>query len=272
MACRNCFDNCDDPISDQCVKYTGPDIELLGICTGDTLSKVEEQLISKIANLLDGTGISLADVTFINAPWLASLFLGQDKTVSNLIQLLINSSQTLKQLIDSLAATSVSFNTGCLDGLPSNPSRDQIMQVLLYNFCQIKETVDSLPGTYVTEADLTSLVTNIIKTTQGTTVKYKDRMVPYVVYPYVGPISNFDSTGKGFTSTGFERVFLCNGNNGTIDYRGRTMVGAVRNVPGGTLDAAVSPSSPENSLSNVNYGLNEKFGKNFHKLATPELP
>lgn len=271
MACKDCYNGCDDTISDQCVKYTGPDSELLGICTGDPLSKLEEEIIDRITTLLDGTGMTLADVNFTNAPWLAQQFSGQNKTVSNLIQLLINSSQTLKSLIDALGSTAVSFNTSCLTGLPANPTRDQIVQVLLYNLCDLKEIVDGFQSNYVQQSDLNSLVLNIINSNNAGAVKYKDRMVPYSPILYEGPLSNFDSTGKGLASVGYEKIYLCNGLNGTKDYRGRAVVGAVKNVPGGTLDAAVNPSSSANSPAPVNYGVGEKFGENFHKQTVAEL-
>lgn len=45
--CVDCLDNCDDPISDKCVKYTGSDIACLGICTGDTLYEFEVAIAEK---------------------------------------------------------------------------------------------------------------------------------------------------------------------------------------------------------------------------------
>jgi len=41
----DCFNGCVDIISDKCIEYTGPDIEELGIKSGDSLSRVIELLL-----------------------------------------------------------------------------------------------------------------------------------------------------------------------------------------------------------------------------------
>ena len=51
-SCKDCFNNCDKPTSDKCVKYTGPEIEFLGICTGDPLSELEAAIIEKLKDLI----------------------------------------------------------------------------------------------------------------------------------------------------------------------------------------------------------------------------
>jgi hypothetical protein len=94
-------------------------------------------------------------------------------------------------------------------------------------------------------------------------------MVPFVANEYYGPLSNFDSQGIGIASLGFNRVFLCNGANGTPDKRGRAAVGAIRSVPGPALDPAVDPSVDPN---NPNWGLGDKRGETFHILTPPEGP
>jgi hypothetical protein len=273
MPCKDCYNGCPEIISDQCVKYTGPDIELFGICTGDTISIVLADIIDKITNILSGTGITLSSVTFSNAPWLATLFGTKDKTLQNLFQLLIDSQQTLKDLYESLKQTAASFDVGCLTGLPANPNRDQVVQAILNKLCSLNTTVNGLSSVYVKITDLPTLVKTI--TTQGTNgqpKQYKDYTIPYTAFPYHGPLSNFDSTGKGLVGAGFDRIFICNGLNGTPDYRGRSPIGAVRNVPGPTPDNTVNPNHPLNAKTNVNYAVGEKAGTNAHKLTVQELP
>src|SRR5688500_8719601 len=162
MACTDCFNNCPDPEIDLCVKYTGPDIELFGICYGDPISSVIADIIEKVKGALDGTGITLANITFANAPWLAPLFGTKDKTLYNLIQFLIDTQQTLKGLIDGLQEEAFAFNTGCLTGLPASPTRDDIVQAILNKLCAISVTVDKFPSTYVKSVDLPTLVKTII--------------------------------------------------------------------------------------------------------------
>jgi hypothetical protein len=55
--CSNCFNGCAEIVSDQCVRYTGVDVPLLGIQHGDSLSYVEQALITFLTAALDGTGI-----------------------------------------------------------------------------------------------------------------------------------------------------------------------------------------------------------------------
>lgn len=273
MSCKDCFQNCGDITSDNCTIYTGPDIPLLGICTGDGLSVVEAKIIESLLSALDGTGITVSEVNLENCVWLKNKFIGKDKTLANLIQLLYDSQCTLKQMIDDLTPGPQSFDTACLDDLPDDPTITDVVQKALILLCSLKATVDQIPSTYVKISDLTNLVIQIINTnsnSSGGTPVYKNRMVPMVAYEYYGPLSNFDNTGKGISTLGFDKVYLCNGANGTPDKRGRVAVGAVRNVPGGALDPEVDPANSQNAYGNVNYALLDKFGENFHKLTSDE--
>ena len=55
--CSNCYNGCTEITSDKCVKYTGVDVPVLGIQKGDSLSYVEQALITFLSSTLDGTGI-----------------------------------------------------------------------------------------------------------------------------------------------------------------------------------------------------------------------
>ena len=55
--CSNCYNGCTEITSDKCVKYTGVDVPILGIKNGDSLSYVEQALITFLGSALDGTGI-----------------------------------------------------------------------------------------------------------------------------------------------------------------------------------------------------------------------
>jgi microcystin-dependent protein len=93
-------------------------------------------------------------------------------------------------------------------------------------------------------------------------------MVPYVAYEYYGSLANFDGSGIGIPANGFFKVYLCNGLNGTPDKRGRVAVGAIQNVPGGPLDAAVNPAN----VGNPNYALSGTTGANTITLITSQIP
>ena len=94
-------------------------------------------------------------------------------------------------------------------------------------------------------------------------------MVPFVAYEYYGSLTNFDGTGAGIPANGFNKVYLCNGLNGTPDKRGRVAVGAIASVPpvGIGLDAAVNPSF----AGNPNYALSGTAGANTIVLTPSQL-
>lgn len=275
MACKDCLLNCPEIVSDKCIQYTGPEIPLLGICPGDSLSEFEAAITEELVGILDGTGIEPANVT-VGCSFLSSILGSASPTLSNLLNMLITASCTLKELIDTIEeqlAENTVFNTACLTGLPSNPSRDDILQAAILLLCSLNTTITSIPTTYVRLSDLTNLVTQIfneINTGGDTIVQNYTKMVPYTAMPYFGPLSNFDASGIGVASLGFEKIYMCNGANGTPDLRGRAVVGAIKNVPGGgALDAAVDPIANPN---NPNWALNDRLGVTYHTLSISQLP
>jgi hypothetical protein len=272
MSCTNCYDGCGTPVPDACVKYTGQDIPLFGLCTGDPLSKVEEVLINKLTSALDGTGILLSDIT-LNCSFITDLLNGQDKTLVNLIQVLVQANCTLKEMVDAIEyelTAPYTFNTVCLEGLNQDSTRDDILQAAINKICSVAATTDIIFADYVKATDLNSLIAQYLLTAGASGDQQSAKMVPYVAYEYYGSLSNFDSGGKGLSSAGFNKVYICNGQNGTPDKRGRVAVGAIQGVPGGTLDAAVDPNLPANP--NTNYTLSQKFGQSYVALNIQQMP
>lgn len=279
MDCVDCLQNCGGVVtSDQCVTYTGDNIPILGICTGNQLSIIESKVLNALLTTLDGTGISPANVTVANCPYLAAQFVGKNPTLANFLQLLIDNECSLKAMIDSLTATvaggNATFNTGCLSGLPANATANQVLQALLLDYCTTKATVAAIPSIYLKQSDLAAQVTNIL-TILGliggsVTQQFSSYLPAGIAFPYFGSLANFDNTGKGLVANGFDGFYLCNGLNGTVDLRGRSIVGAVRNVPGGTLDTAVDPTQTFNP--STNYALGDKFGINNVTLTTSQIP
>lgn len=268
MACTDCYNNCPDKPLDTCVKYSGEDIPLLDICQGDPLSKLDAAIIDQLLAILGGNNITLSQVSLTNAPFLIALLGQKAPSLANIIQMLVDGEQSLKTLLDDLKVTPTSFDTLCLTGLPSNPSRDDILRAALVQICALKTLTGSISTTYVKLSDLPVLVTQINNTGTGNSSipDYNQRMVPGIIYPYSGALSNFDSTGRGLSIVGFNKVFICNGSNGTQDWRGRSPIGAVRNVPGNSLDAAVDPNNVANSVFNINLGTGDKIGQSAVKL------
>ena len=141
---------------------------------------------------------------------------------------------------------------------------------MLFRSCTISGELSALAldveTNYVKKSELCTLVAACIPA-PGVT-QYKNRMVPYAVVEYYGSLANFDLTGAGIPANGFEDIYLCNGQNGTPDKRGRIPVGAIQGVPGGALNPAVDPAI----AGNPNYALNGTAGANTVTLNSTQIP
>lgn len=271
--CIDCFDNCPEgkAISDRCIRYTGPDIECIGVCTNDTLYDVEAAIIEKLCAVLDGSSIDLSALSY-DCDFINDILDGDDKTLANVIQALLTASCTLKELIDEINATVgtvISINAPCLT-IPANPTLAQVVQALATKVCDIDDRLIVIENDYVKDSDLCAKVELCIAGSAST--QYSSRMVPFVAYPYHGSLSNFDANGTGLTANGFEKVYLCVGQTISAfvlpDYRGRSPVGANTGVPGGAMDSAVDPAIP----ANAGYSLvnKTKKGNYTHTLTVVE--
>ena len=276
MACVDCLKSCNGIITpDKCIAYTGDAYELLGICGDESLFEIEGIILDKLLTLMDGTSITITGLN-TTCSLISNILSTQATTVPNLFQTLITASCNLQNQITNLTAivtAGYSFNTVCLSGITSTSSRDQITQALINKACDNATRITAIEGDYVKASELCDLVDACINPGTGggsTTTQYNARMVPYAPIPYIGSLSNFDNTGKGLTAAGFEKVYLMNGLNGTQDWRGRSPIGAIQNVPGGVLDSAVDPSLPQNV--GTNYVLNQKVGVSSVALVLNQMP
>lgn len=278
---------CANPISSNCVTWQGLPVPALGICTGDTITEVDQVIIDKLLLMLNGTGITLDQVTLDNCPYLLNLFMGKDKTIVNLFQLLIDTSCTYKALIDELflrtQSSTTQFNLKCLDPI-TDPTLDKIVQALIDKTCLQQTEIDAINANQgdVTIIDgrintsLAGLITSngnagLKKTIdpQGLTHYHFFGMpIPGCMIPYGGSLSFFDGTGKGIAGTVAEGWYLCNGNNGTMDMRGFVPVGAIQGVPGPAVDPIVNPAGD----ASMNYVLGQKGGATKVQIQKANLP
>jgi microcystin-dependent protein len=148
-----------------------------------------------------------------------------------------------------------------------------VVQAIIVKLCAVSTDLTALTTNvntnYVKLSDLNSLIAAYLQSI-APSAQYYTKMVPYTVVEYYGSLSgNFDLTGKGISATGWDKVYLCNGLNGTPDKRGRTTVGAIISVGGGALDTEVNPAS---SAFNPNYALNTKIGTNKITLSVDTMP
>jgi hypothetical protein len=284
MSCCNEDNNCVDPVSSGCVIWQGEDIACLGITKGQTLTTIETVIANKICELSDESDLS--DLTLCGD--LIALMSGKDKNVANLLQVLVTYNCTLKDLIDELSVNdSLTLDYKCLETTldPCNPTDftvQNILQILINNFCDLKSTVDELSITIVNQIEdtIADSVTNMLETCQDDRIvsnnlpgedrrlTFRGFVPPFCPIAYFGSLSYFDGSGKGLDDDIMCGWYLCNGNNGTPDLRGRVIVCAVQGMGGGTLSADVDPTLPQNTGSN--YTLNDTGGKVRHKLTGNE--
>jgi len=275
--CSNCYNGCTEIVSDQCVRYTGLDVPVLGIKTGDSLSYVEQALITFLTSTLDGTGIV---ITIPPASYcaLVNSFLPTcgDITAVSLFEALIKSACSLQTQVNAVAADiailNADYSVGCLTGVTSSSDTHAVVQAIITKLCQIDVSLTALDlnvsTNYVKLSDLDALIQAYINGTT-TSTQYYTRMVPYTVVEYYGSLSYFNSTGVGNPLLGFQDIYLCNGLNGTPDKRGRVPVGAIQLVPGPALSAAVNPAS---SVYNFNYAVGNTYGSNSITLDGTQIP
>jgi microcystin-dependent protein len=286
MSCSNCppepcYNGCVQVVSDQCVRYTGLDSIPLDISSGDNIQVVIENIIDNLVPLLSGTGDKITIASAIRCAIVNGYLptpVGTDQwTSEQLFQTLVEVVCDLQTQIDAIAVDiatlNADYNIDCLDDVTSSSNTHDVVQAIISKLC---ETVADLAAleldvdtNYVKLADLDALIAAYIASQGGgsSTQQYL-KMVPYVAYEYYGSLANFDGSGIGIPANGFFKVYLCNGLNGTPDKRGRVAVGAIQNVPGGPLDAAVNPAN----AGNPNYALSGTAGANTVTLITSQIP
>lgn len=276
MSCSNCYNGCVEITSDKCVRYTGIDVPVLGIQTGDSLSYVEQALIEFLTSTLDGTGIKLTiDAEIICT--LVSQYIPdcEDLTALNLFEALIKAACDLQTQVNAvvadIAVIEADYTISCLDGVAAGDGTHAIVQAIITKLCEIDVDLTALAAdvdtNYVKLADLDTLIQAYLDSISPVT-QYNARMVPYVAMPYHGSLANFDGSGAGLSANGFDKIYLCNGSNGTPDYRGRSPIGAIQGVPGGAMNPAVDPAFP----GNTNYAVNTINGANTVTLTALQMP
>lgn len=281
MSCSNCFNGCAEIVSDQCVRYTGIDVPVLGIKTGDSLSYVEQALIEFLTSTLNGEGIKLnINPQIICEIVSKNLVACEDLTLPNVISAIIKAVCELDERVTALegdfAALEGPYTIGCLTGVTSTSGTHAILQAVITKLCahivDFNAFVLDVETNYVKKSELCALVAACTPPAPATS--YKDRMVPFTVVEYYGTIpGNFDTSGKGLGA--WDKIYLCNGLNGTPDKRGRVGVGvttgissAIPSMGGGPFNPAVDPAI----AGNPSYTLNGTAGANSITLTTPQIP
>lgn len=262
--CTNCFSGCVSTTSDKCVKYTGNDITFLNIHNGDSLEAVEKAITDWLATVLNGDGIfpviehnlicSIVHDHLPVSPTLVDVLTAIVESICDIeVQVLAEHAR-----IDTIEAN---YTVGCVT-VATDAGTHAVLQAVITKLCIAVgdiTTLTNLFATCITTATIDTYIQDYL-TTITTLDKMYTKMVPYAIYPFY-PSSTFmlglfGSTGEGLGT--WEKIYLCNGNNGTPDLRGRSLIGATSGMQGGVFDTAVDPAIS----GNPTYNLSTIYGKN----------
>jgi microcystin-dependent protein len=269
--CSNCYNGCTEISSDKCIKYTGVDVPILGIQTGDSLSFVEQSLITFLTSTLDGTGILpvISESDVCNSVG-ANLPECNPLSLNNYLTAIIKTLCTLEETVTNLpsANPSTPYDLDCLTS-SSSTETTIVVQSVIDKVCSVQSELTSfiafVNATYVKISDINTYIGNYLAS-QPSETAISNRMVPYSAQAYFGSLNNFDASGAGLGDWG--KIYLCNGLNGTPDLRGRVIVTATTGMGGGSMSATVDPANS----GNPNYSLLTISGSNKVTLTESEIP
>lgn len=272
--CSNCYSGCAEITSDKCVKYTGLDIEVLGIQNGDSVNYVTSAIAGFLTSVLDGSGIKYE----LDPGDMCTLVTDQlidctDITVVEITAALSNAICQLDALIavntGDITSINAAYTPNCVPGIVGTEGTHTVLQAVIDHLCTVATDLDALElnvsTNYVLIADINTYIANYLSGLGGGGTGYKEKMVPYTVVEYYGSLSNFDASGAGIGD--YAEIYICNGNNGTPDKRGRIAVGTT-DVPGGGFPTATDPLVS----GNPTYNLYTTTGTNTVTLTESQLP
>ena len=279
--CSNCYSGCVEIQSDKCVKYTGLGVEVLGIQNGDSVNYALAAIAGFLTSTLDGSGIKYELDPLDMCPIVSDELTDcTDITVVDITTALSNAICSLDALVAvntaDIAIIDGTFTPDCVPGIAGTEGAHAVIQAVINHLCTVATDLDALEldvsTNYVAIADIdTYIATYISNNPAGTGEKAK--MIPYTIVEYYGPTSVFDASGAGLDKTGtggldWREIYMCNGENGTPDKRGRIAVGTTSGMGGGAF-----PNSTDPLVSgNPTYLLYTTTGSNTVTLTTAQLP
>jgi len=294
-SCSNYFEK---QIPDTGVKYTGPAIPALGICTGDYLSEVDAVILQKIFDYAHGIGISMTDpvtglptvnlTTGSCAPLFADCIscCGTCTDLPCLLECYRTAICTLyddvSTIKDEIGPILSGYNTACLTGVNSSSLINLVLQQLITEFCSLLSAfniLDSTVTSFTTGIDTTignflaTAITScsgisgpsVTRTGTGASTQFTfNGFVPVgAIIPYAGPVTNF-SGGVGISGTPMCGWNIANGQNGTVNMMGQ--------VPVGRTDIGMGGSLPSNATGLSVTVTGQQVGEPRHTLLQAEIP
>lgn len=278
--CSNCYNGCTEITSDKCVKYTGVDVPLLGIQNGDSLSFIEQSIINFLSSTLDGTGIlpiipasSICPIVDSELPDCSPLSLNNYLTA--ITQALCKIEESIVVIEEEIPSDPYILGCITVPGATDDPTESTdtqaVLQAVINKLCQVSEQLTSfieyVANTYVAISDINSYIESYIQNDPNSSL-ISNRMAPYAVTAYFGPLSNFDGGGAGLGD--WANIYLCNGINGTPDLRGRVIVGVTDMLGNAGYDDAVNPTIQGNP--NWTADPFNALGANNVVLTTAQIP
>lgn len=284
MGCTNCFNGCGDTTSDQCIKYTGNTIPELGITQGDSLLAVENVLTSFLLTIMDGSSI-IPTLSVDHICNIVKQYLPDSGviTLNDIVSGLIKSICDIQTEINVINAELLSLNSDytipsnpilgpCLTGVTTSSDTHNIVQAVIYKLCSLNIDLYSLTQdlhtNYVLIDEINTYIQDYLNSIHTESLM-NSKMVPYSIIPfYPTPAflaGKFDITGAGLGN--WSKIYLCNGQNGTPDKRGRVDVGAT-NMGLTAFNPAVDPNIP----GNPTYNQGTLQGSNTITLSLSQTP
>jgi hypothetical protein len=148
---RNCI-----PTPSGCVDWDGPDIEYLGICTGDPINKLLQEIVDKLKDVA-GEDLSafdidgLLDICNVKAPQEITLLTILNTIKQNQVCLKDFVNGVSEQLADLLNESKVNVDLGCyqqFDNLqnPLSITRDELDKLVITKLCVHESSIEDLNG------------------------------------------------------------------------------------------------------------------------------
>jgi microcystin-dependent protein len=284
--CSNCYNGCTEIVSDRCVKYTGIDVPVLGIKTGDSLSFVEQALITFLTSTLDGTGV-IIDLSPTVVCDLVQKYLPtcKDLSIVDISKALVQAACDLQVQVtantNAITALNADYTIGCLTGVTASSDTHIIVQAVINKLCtavtDLADLTTELHTMYSSNGtQLNNYIASYLASLPSTN-SASSRMVPYCPIAYYGPLSGYPTATDSLSLIGqgigyWSKVYLCNGATpGVPDLRGRAVVGTTI-MGNNAFPTQTDPCGSCTTCSNPLYQLGTVKGSNCITLGINEIP
>src|SRR6056297_2032304 len=159
--CNDCFNNCHDIVSDQCVKYTGNTISLLDITNGDNQSTITEKITDYLLTVIDGTGIAPT----IESSYICSLvdgYLPEDPTLDEIVTALIQSTCDLQNQITAAVSDISTIEADytiedCLSGVTAGSGTHDVLQAVINELCSQSDDITALQSSLSSYVEIANI-------------------------------------------------------------------------------------------------------------------